>query len=679
MSSVLDPTSPKLNEVARSAQLLRVALVVMPFASGDRPSLATGLLKAALARVGVECEVKHFNLTFWKMLGERRYRAISQVLPNTVLAGEWLFSQVFWGRAVSDWDRYEAEILDDPLWGMGADKRGIIREALALAPSFIRLAYESNDWSRFDVVGFTSTFEQTMASLCLARLIREEGAGPRLALGGANFEAGMGLPYLEHFSFIDYVSIGEADQSFPALCQRLARAKAEGLDVASVELPRGILGRADLRRGLTPLLGKLDKIVPSARSPEVVEALDDLPTPDFQEYFEVAAKIGFDRPRGRAAVGPWLSVETSRGCWWGRKNHCTFCGLNGDAMGFRRKGAARVRAELAELEARHGRRPIQFTDNILSHDFFKDLIPSWAAEPEPVRKFFEIKANLRRGQVEALAAAGIVQVQPGIESLDDATLVEMRKGVSAAQNVALLRWAAESGVRAYWNILFGFPREPADSYSRQLELLPRLSHLRPPTACALIRLDRFSPNFDEWREHGFSEVEPLSAYRHIFPFDPEDIARLAYFFRYQHPQLEAAITGGRALVSAVQRWRRAHAAGEVSRLELEIVEGEAVLIDERPLLGAPLRPPRRLSAVELALVLACDRPRRPAAALEAAREARGAEGAGEPEEALARLREDAVVLGLGGLLITAALLPSPVALAELKLAAGAPSWLSRAP
>jgi len=676
MSPMQKPLPSNLKLSTGDEPRLRVALVVMPFASGDRPSLATGLLKAALARVGVECEVKYFNLTFWRMLGHERYRTISRVLPNTVLAGEWLFSQVYWRRAPSEWERYEGEILDDPLWGMGADKRGIIREALALAPSFIRLAYESNDWSRFDVVGFTSTFEQTMASLCLARLIREEHPGPRLALGGANFEAGMGMPYLEHFSFIDYVSIGEADHSFPELCQRLAGAKAGGVELASVELPRGILGRADLRRGVLPIRGEA---VSPARSPEVVDTLDELPTPDFQEYFEVVAKIGRARSVGRG-VEPWLSVETSRGCWWGRKNHCTFCGLNGDAMGFRRKGAARVQAELAELEARHGRRPIQFTDNILSHDFFKDLIPAWAAEPEPVRKFFEIKANLRRGQVEALAAAGIVQVQPGIESLDDGTLVEMRKGVSAAQNVALLRWAAESGVCVYWNILFGFPREPADSYARQSELLPRLSHLRPPTACALIRLDRFSPNFDEWREQGFCEVEPLPAYRHIFPFDAGDIERLAYFFRYQHPQLEAALIGGRALTTVVQRWRRAHAAGEAGRLVVEIASGEAVLVDERPLLGAPPRAVRRLSAVELALLLACDRPRRSQVALDAAREARGAEGAvgGELEEALARLRGDAVILELGGLLITAALLPSSAALAELKLA-GAPSWLSRAP
>lgn len=674
---MLDLAPPINEEASREGPPLRVALVVMPFASGDRPSLATGLLKAALARVGVECEVKYFNLTFWKMLGHGRYSTISQVLPNTVLAGEWLFSQVFWGRAVSDWDRYEAEILDDPLWGMGAEQRGIIREALALAPSFVRLAYESNDWSRFDVVGFTSTFEQTMASLCLARLIRAEHPGPRLAFGGANFEAGMGLPYLERFPFVDYVSIGEADHSFPELCQRLARAKAEGVDFASVELPRGILGRSDLRRGAMPILGEA---VPSSRTPEVVEALDDLPTPDFHEYFDVAAKIGCDRSAGQGgSAGPWLSVETSRGCWWGRKNHCTFCGLNGEAMGFRRKGAARVRAELAELEDRHGRRPIQFTDNILAHDFFEDLIPSWAAEPEPVRKFFEIKANLRRGQVEALAAAGIVQVQPGIESLDDATLVEMRKGVSAAQNVALLRWAAESGISAYWNILFGFPREPADSYARQIELLPRLSHLRPPTACALIRLDRFSPNFNEWREHGFSEIEPLPAYRHIFPFAAGDIARLAYFFRYQHPQLEAALAGGRALIKAVKRWRGAHAAGEVSRLDLEVVEGEAVLFDERPLLGVPPRPARRLSAVELALMLACDRPRKPAVALKVAGAVAGEDARGELVEAFARLREEGVLLELGGSLITAALLPRPAALAELKIAAGEPSWLRRAP
>jgi ribosomal peptide maturation radical SAM protein 1 len=644
---------------------LRVALLVMPFASCDRPSLAVGLLKAALTRVEIDCEVKHFNLTFWKLLGHARYQQMSQSPSNTSMVGEWVFSQVFYGQAVSSWDRYEREVLDHPQWGLSREHRPLVRETLALAPMFLRLAFESNDWSRYDLIGFTSTFEQTMASLCLARMIRAAHPRVRIALGGANFEASMGGPYLEQFDFVDYVSIGEADRNFPMLCRRLADARARGIDDDEIELPAGMLGRARARSRM-PILGR-DPVV--AERPELIEDLDELPIPDYTEYFEIADAMTRGQPvRAGEPTAPWLTLETSRGCWWGRKSHCTFCGLNGETMGFRRKQAPRVLAEIRELVDRYGPHPLQFTDNILSHDYFADLLPEWAADEQPMHKFFEIKANLRRSQVELLARAGIVQVQPGIESLDDATLDEMGKGVSAAQNIALMRWCAELGVRAYWNILYGFPHEPADSYARQLDLMRHLVHLPAPTACALIRLDRFSPNYNDWQARGFTSIAPLPAYRHLFPFDDETLARLAYFFVYDHPQLAAAVEGGANMVRFVRRWRDVRAREEGGRLQVTAGEGGFSLIDDRL---EHRGDHRSLSAVELAVLLACDRPAKPTLVLERAR----AVGPGA-EDALGRLTADSVIAELGGTLICLALLPSPEQLRAAN--PDLPSWLHRA-
>ncbi len=45
--------------------VMRVALVVMPFAASKRPSLAAGLLKALLAQRKIGCECKYFNVTFF--------------------------------------------------------------------------------------------------------------------------------------------------------------------------------------------------------------------------------------------------------------------------------------------------------------------------------------------------------------------------------------------------------------------------------------------------------------------------------------------------------------------------------------------------------------------------------------------------------------------------------------
>ena len=43
----------------------------------------------------------------------------------------------------------------------------------------------------------------------------------------------------------------------------------------------------------------------------------------------------------------------------------------------------------------------------------------------------------------------------------------MRKGVRAAQNVNLLRWAEVYGISVEWNVLWGFPGEREADYVEQ--------------------------------------------------------------------------------------------------------------------------------------------------------------------------------------------------------------------
>src|SRR6185295_14313660 len=58
-----------------------------------------------------------------------------------------------------------------------------------------------------------------------------------------------------------------------------------------------------------------------------IEALIDL---DYAPYLKAVEKNFPDKD-----IKPVLLFETSRGCWWGEKAHCTFCGLNGQTMNYR--------------------------------------------------------------------------------------------------------------------------------------------------------------------------------------------------------------------------------------------------------------------------------------------------------------------------------------------------------
>lgn len=607
---------------------MRVALVVMPFASANRPSLAAGLLKSLLVERGISCECKYFNVTFASLLGQERYARMASSFSDCALSGEWAFSQVYFGSAFSSWETYCREVLSHPLWGVPEELWGHVQDLERLAPIFLRIVYEACDWSQLDLVGFTSTFEQTLPGMCLAKMIRRHHPRVKIAVGGANFEGPMGRVYLELFPEVDYVATGEADVSFPRLCENLARG------IAAV--PRGILHRAETNGAEAEAAGPV--------------VLDALPVPDYDDFMAV---LGRTFPHTRPAYVP---LEASRGCWWGEKHHCTFCGLNGETMAFRRKDWRRVAWEAALLEERYRPERLQFTDNILALDFFKTLLPHWAGNGSTTPKFFEVKANLRRDQVLLLREAGVVYLQSGIESLADRTLELMDKGVSAAQNIALLRWCEELGVLAAWNLLFGFPGEDLDDYARLLATMEKLTHLRGPTTCGLIRMDRFSPNFTRWREKGFSAVRPMPAYRHVYPLAEAGLEELAYFFDYEHPQLSRVVDLSQDIFDFGETWRdRSHQPrdGTETFAVKRHLDGGWILLDRR--FNRP-RASYRLTADELVVLGLADAPTTREALLRRAASL-SAGGERSVEQVYESLRARDALLEIGAKTVALPLLP----------------------
>ncbi|MBB1247355.1 RiPP maturation radical SAM protein 1, partial [Streptomyces durbertensis] len=70
--------------------------------------------------------------------------------------------------------------------------------------------------------------------------------------------------------------------------------------------------------------------------------------PDFDAYFH-RIELSSARPH----LEPKLVLEGSRGCWWGEKRHCTFCGLNGSSMRFRSKEPVDFLNSIVHQSRRH--------------------------------------------------------------------------------------------------------------------------------------------------------------------------------------------------------------------------------------------------------------------------------------------------------------------------------------
>ena len=266
--------------------------------------------------------------------------------------------------------------------------------------------------------------------------------------------------------------------------------------------------------------------------------------------------------------------------WWGAKQHCTFCGLNGETMTFRAKSAERVLAEVERQVARYGVRHIQAVDNIISHDYFRTLLPMLKERQLGVTFFYEIKSNLRRDQIQLMREAGILAVQPGIESLSSRVLKLMKKGVTGIQNIQLLKWCREYGIEVAWNLLYGFPGETAEDYDEIARYASAIPHLKPPGTVAPIRLDRFSPNFTQAEFFGIVDIHPFSMYKFVYPLPEEAVANLAYFFEYRFKDGRNPAEYTEKVRAQMQTWKDNKTGSLYKQYGGET--GEMTIVDTRP-------------------------------------------------------------------------------------------------
>jgi ribosomal peptide maturation radical SAM protein 1 len=255
--------------------------------------------------------------------------------------------------------------------------------------------------------------------------------------------------------------------------------------------------------------------------------LDELPVPSYEDWFHRAALLGLLPPGGRRDVA--IPFEAARGCFWGR---CLFCGVAGERRTFRAKSPGRVLAEIEELASAEGTFKLESVDLVLGPEHGREVLGELARRDLDYELFWEARPGHSREELRRMARAGVVRIQPGIESLSTRTLRLMRKGTTALENVNLLRWALHHGIDASWNLLWGFPGERAEDVRAQERLMRLLFHLQPPQGGARIWLERFSPLYVERERFRFAALAPEASYRHVYPA-AADLGRLAYFFDYR--------------------------------------------------------------------------------------------------------------------------------------------------
>ena len=518
---------------------MRITLACMPWHSLDWPSLALGILhrKAVDHEDGHEVTEYFGNLRWAEYLLDGSggkltpgdYARVSDI-GIFLGMGDWIFAPALYG--VPDW---QVEGYGRYLADRGVDA-GLAIEMQRLAPAFVERAAAEILALDPDLVGFTTTFMQNVPSLAVTRRLKEARPGLITVFGGGNCDGPMGVALHRNFPFVDFVVRGEGEQTFVELLDAL-RGRCDPGEIAGLcwRSPAGPVANRDRAQ------------------PYPIERV---PQPDYDAYF-----AAIDRSPLSGQFERKIVLEAARGCWWGEKHHCTFCGLNGSLMKFRSKSPVRVWQEMAETVRKYRSLDIIMVDNILDLRYFKTLLPEIAASGWDLRLHYEVKSNLSAEQVQTLKAAKIAHIQPGIESLSSRVLRIMRKGVTGAHNVQLLRDAEEHGLTVSWNYLYGFPGEREDDYSTIIEQVPALVHLQPPQGVSALALERFSPYFDD-PSLGFGARAPADFYRLIYDLPEAELMDLVYLFETGGQGISGEIEA--RLQRAIREWRRLYLASSLT-------------------------------------------------------------------------------------------------------------------
>jgi len=243
--------------------------------------------------------------------------------------------------------------------------------------------------------------------------------------------------------------------------------------------------------------------------------------PDYDDYF---AQLSSLPPQRRFFAT--LPVEASRGCWWrsaaaGPPSGCAFCNLNLQWEGYRRKASGRVAAEVDYLSRRYQVLSLAFMDNVLPMGGVSGLFGELAALKKDFKFFAEIRAGFRFADLCAMAAAGVEEVQVGIEALSTRLLRKLNKGTTAIENLEIMKNCEALGIRSRSNLIVNFPGSDAEDVAQTLENLEFAMVFRP------LRVVRFWLGLGSpvWADPGRYGITRLGNHRHWATLFPGETAR----------------------------------------------------------------------------------------------------------------------------------------------------------
>lgn len=492
---------------------LKIALINMPFAMTCMPSLGLAQLESVLkSRFGdrVRVTTHYLNLDFAARIGDfDLYHHPYSPHGYMTDAGEWLFRHMAFPEAANNTTDYLDRYYFEDNTNVQAARKFLEREHSGLE-GILEDLIDTHRLMEADIVGFTLLFSQTLASLALARLLKEKKPELVTIFGGSSCEGDMGQVLAERVPQVDYCFSGPALVSLP----EFIRHQMEH-DAASCERINGVFSKTNSRKGPD---GSKNSYGPLGDELDINANI----IPNYQPFLEAHDRLLPSPPRK-----PVLLLETSRGCLKASKRACRFCGLNGLNSHYRQMSPENA---IRQIDALWNTVPQVYffiaVDNLMPPSF-PEKVFSKLTSPAGVAMRYEVRPDLTEGDLQNLCHGGVTWLQPGIEALSTSSLALMNKGGSAFRNLMFLKNCLKHPVTLEWNLLIGTPGESEAVYEKYTRDIPLMMHLAPPTGVYPIMFVKYSDYHNHPDQYGLV-LKPQEVYSFIYPFAPLDLERVAY-------------------------------------------------------------------------------------------------------------------------------------------------------
>ncbi|MBF0107293.1 MAG: RiPP maturation radical SAM C-methyltransferase [Deltaproteobacteria bacterium] len=451
----------------------KTALISLPWHPFDYFSLQIGSLTAAIRSAQLDVTAYHYYKDFIHFIPGDIYSEL-----HRKSLGEAVFAALLYPKRF--------HIIETELHKKIAHLN--LSQVVKGCENYLLSIMQQQNWNDFDIIGFTISHEQLMASLCLAQRLKNKYPKTSIVFGGALLSEITGRGLLLTHPFIDVAVYGEGEQTLLQLVQNNTEEKHSKYDDI-----KGIVFRQNKKIIVNP-------------PQKLIRNMDELPYPDFSDYFLN------DLVQGSSDVLLNIPFETSRGCCWGK---CVFCNL---ALQWdnklRHKSPKRVVDEVRLQVHKYESNKILFTDTNISasHESIRKI----AKLNLNLRIFAEVSAHISYENFVALHKSGLRSIQVGIESFSDYVLKKYNKGTTVMKNLEMLKWCSMLGIDVGYNIIINYPGErPQDA----IVTLDTMQYAKNYSAPSIIdySLSFNSDAFKNMRRHNISSYKIPSYYRAIYP------------------------------------------------------------------------------------------------------------------------------------------------------------------